>query len=66
MTAPDNPEGLKRAPEYCTRVYPVRRDIPPRRSLAFVGQLAGNLFSSMPLSLSRYHSPAMRKQIAAS
>ncbi|MGC2108516.1 MAG: glycosyltransferase family 4 protein [Candidatus Korobacteraceae bacterium] len=60
----ENPEGLRRATEYCTRVYPVRREIPHRRSLAFVGQLVGNLFSSMPLSLSRYHSPAMQKQIA--
>jgi glycosyltransferase involved in cell wall biosynthesis len=63
--ASDNPEGLKRAPEYCTRAYPVRLDVPQRRSLAFVVQLAENLFSSMPLSLSRYHSAAMRKQIAA-
>ncbi len=60
----DNPEGLKRAPEYCTRAYPVRLDVPPRRSPAFVAQLAGNLFSSMPLSLSRYCSEAMQKQIA--
>ena len=62
---PDNPEGPKRASEYCTRAYPVRLDVPQRRSLAFVAQLAGNLFSSMPLSLSRYRSTAMRKQIAA-
>jgi polysaccharide biosynthesis protein PslH len=63
--ASDNPEGLKRAPEYCTRAYPVRLNVPQRRSLAFVIQLAENLFSSMPLSLSRYHSAAMQKQIAA-
>jgi glycosyltransferase involved in cell wall biosynthesis len=62
--APDNPVGLRRASEYCTRVYPIPREIPHRRSLAFVGQLVGNIFSSMPLSLSRYHSTAMRKQIA--
>ncbi len=61
---PDEPEGLRRAPEYCTRAYPVRLDVPQRRSLAFAAQLVGNLFSSMPLSLSRYHSAAMRKQIA--
>src|SRR5580704_17918427 len=61
--AADNPEGLKRASEYCSRVYPVQLAVPRRRSLAFVGQLIGNLFSSMPLSLSRYHSPAMQKEI---
>ena len=60
----ENPEGLQRATEYCSRVYPVRREIPHRRSLSFVGQLAANFFSSMPLSLSRYCSPAMQKQIA--
>jgi glycosyltransferase involved in cell wall biosynthesis len=63
--ASDNPEGLKRAPEYCTRAYPVRLEVPPRRSPAFLAQLAGNLFSSMPLSLSRYHSADMRRQIGA-
>ncbi len=61
----DNPEGLKRSAEYCTRAYPVRLEVPPRRSLAFAAQLAANLFSSMPLSLSRYCSAAMQKQIVA-
>ncbi len=62
---PDEPEGLKRAPEYCTRAYPVQLEVPQRKSFAFAAQLVGNLFSSMPLSLSRYHSAGMRKQIAA-
>ncbi len=62
---PSQPEGLRRAGEYCSRAYPVRLDVPPRRSLGFVAQLAGNLTSSMPLSLSRYCSPAMRDQIAS-
>ena len=61
---PDQPEGLQRAGEYCSYAYPVNLDVPPRRSLGFVVQLAGNLVSSMPLSLSRYCSPAMRDQIA--
>jgi glycosyltransferase involved in cell wall biosynthesis len=61
---PDQPEGLQRAGEYCSRAYPVELAVPPRRSLGFVAQLAGNLASSMPLSLSRYCSAAMRDQIA--
>jgi len=61
---PDQPEGLQRASEYCSHAYPVTLDVPPRRSLGFVAQLAGNLASSMPLSLSRYCSAAMRDQIA--
>ncbi len=63
--SPGNPEGLQRATEYCTRVYCVPHEIPHRRSLAFAVQLAGNLFSAMPLSLSRYHSAAMGERIAA-
>jgi polysaccharide biosynthesis protein PslH len=62
----DNPaqaEGLQRANEYCSYAYPVSMEVPPRRSLRFAAQLAGNLTSSMPLSLSRYCSAAMRDQI---
>lgn len=61
---PSQPEGLQRAHEYCSHVYPLKLDVPPRRSPKFAGQLLGNLLSSMPLSLSRYCSPAMRDQIA--
>ncbi len=61
---PAQPEGLQRAHEYCSRAYPVRLSVPPRRSVAFAGQFLGNLFSSMPLSLSRYCSTAMKGQIA--
>jgi glycosyltransferase involved in cell wall biosynthesis len=61
---PAQPEGLKRAGEYCSRAYPVLLSVPPRRSFAFAGQFVRNLFSSMPLSLSRYRSTAMQKQIA--
>lgn len=60
---PSQPEGLQRAGEYCSYAYPVRQDVPPRRSLKFVLQLAANFASSMPLSLSRYCSAAMRNQI---
>jgi glycosyltransferase involved in cell wall biosynthesis len=61
---PSQPEGLQRAGEYCSRAYPVVLEVPPRRSMGFVVQLARNLASSMPLSLSRYCSAAMRDQIA--
>jgi len=39
-------------------------NVPPRRSLKFAGQLLGNLSSPLPLSITRYCSPAMRDQIA--
>ena len=61
---PSQPEGLQRAREYCSYAYPVSLAVPPRRSIAFVAQMLGNLASSMPLSLSRYCSSAMRDQLA--
>ena len=61
---PAQPEGLQRAKEYCSFVYPLTLNVPPRRSLKFARQAIGNLFSSMPLSISRYYSPAMRSKIA--
>ncbi len=60
---PAQPEGLQRAGEYCTRAYPVNRPIPARNSLAFFGQLAVNLLSSLPLAVGRYHSREMREKI---
>ena len=61
---PGQPEGLERAYEYCTKAYPVPHEVPPHASLKFAAQLAGNAFSSMPLALSRYCTPAMRQRIA--
>jgi polysaccharide biosynthesis protein PslH len=61
---PDQPEGLQRAHEYCSHVYPLTLEVPLRRSLKFGGQLLANLFSPLPLSITRYRSPAMRDQIA--
>ncbi len=61
---PAQPEGVQRAHEYCSQAYPLTHVVPPRRSPKFAGQLLGNLFSSMPLSLSRYTSVAMREQIS--
>jgi glycosyltransferase involved in cell wall biosynthesis len=61
---PAQPEGLRRAHEYCSHAYPLTLDVPPRRSLKFAQQLIGNLFSPLPLSITRYCSAAMRDQIA--
>ncbi|MEO7144287.1 MAG: glycosyltransferase family 4 protein [Bryobacteraceae bacterium] len=56
---PDQPEGMRRSPEYSTRAYPVPHHAPPRGSAGFAVQAAANLFSSLPLPVSRYRSPAM-------
>jgi polysaccharide biosynthesis protein PslH len=61
---PDEPEGLARASEYSSFAYPIRAHLPPRRSLAFAAQVAGSLFSPLPLSVSRYVTPEMRDKIA--
>jgi glycosyltransferase involved in cell wall biosynthesis len=60
---PQQPEGVRRATEYCTRAYPVNRPIPKRGSPAFYGQLASNLFSELPLAVGRFNSPQMRNQL---
>src|SRR5207248_11484404 len=59
------PEGRGRAAEYSTRSYPVNRPIPPRRSARFFLQLAANLVSPLPLSVGRYESAEMKRQINA-
>jgi glycosyltransferase involved in cell wall biosynthesis len=61
---PAQPEGVQRAHEYCSQAYPLTLDVPQRRSPKFAVQLLSNLLSSMPLSLSRYRSTAMREQIS--
>ena len=55
--------GVERCGEYCTKWYPVPHSAPARGSLQFGMQLAGNLFSELPLAVSRYRSDGMRRQI---
>jgi glycosyltransferase involved in cell wall biosynthesis len=59
----DSAEGVQRSGEYCTRAYPVPHRVPPRRSPAFAVQMAANLFSSLPLAVSRYRSARMAETI---
>jgi glycosyltransferase involved in cell wall biosynthesis len=63
LESPEEPEGLQRSPEYSSYAYPVPHRVPPRRSLAFLAQAAGNVFSSLPLAVSRYESAAMRRLV---
>ncbi len=57
---PAQPEGLRRSSEYCTRAYPVPLKVPPRASLTFAVRAFANLFSPLPLSLTRYISKEMQ------
>jgi glycosyltransferase involved in cell wall biosynthesis len=60
---PYHPEAVSRSHEYCTRAYPIKHHVPPRRSLAFVGQLIQGVLSAEPVSIRRYRSTAMRQRI---
>src|SRR5438270_8382201 len=60
---PNEAEGVHRSAEYCSRSYPIVHSAPTRRSPAFYAQAAASLFSSMPLSISRYRSLAIRRRI---
>jgi polysaccharide biosynthesis protein PslH len=57
------PEGLRRAREYSTCAYAIPHQPPKRESPRFLAQAASNLFSSLPLAVSRYSSEGMRQKI---
>ena len=57
------PEGLARSVEYSTRAYPIPHYVPEKTSAAFAGQLIEGLFSKLPVAVSRYRSPEMRRKI---
>jgi glycosyltransferase involved in cell wall biosynthesis len=56
-------ESVPRAKEYSSHVYPVAHRAPARTSPEFWTQLAGNLFSPLPLSLARYRNQEFRRTI---
>jgi glycosyltransferase involved in cell wall biosynthesis len=59
----EQPGGVERSGEYCTKAYPIPHSAPVRGSLPFWMQLAGSLISPLPLAVSRYRSEEMRRQI---
>jgi polysaccharide biosynthesis protein PslH len=61
---PDEPEGVARSGEYCTRAYPLRVHVPSKDSPRFLLQAASSLLSSLPLSVSRFTAPEMSRRIA--
>ena len=56
---PEHPEASAKSREYCARAYPFRHAIPSKRPLSFARQVAGNLFSDVPLAVSRFHPPGL-------
>ena len=57
---PKHPEGPARAPEYSSKCYPFRYQIPDKRSAAFWMDLARGLVSPEPVAVERFHPPGMR------
>lgn len=60
---PKHPEALARTHEYCSHVYPIPHSVPPRFSAGFAAELIQGLYSSWPVGIHRYRSPAMERKI---
>jgi polysaccharide biosynthesis protein PslH len=60
---PSQPEGLKRAGEYCSASYPVAHPVVEHNSVGFALQVAAGLFSKLPVAVARYNSDAMRRAV---
>jgi glycosyltransferase involved in cell wall biosynthesis len=59
----EQPGGVERSAEYCTKAYPIAHAAPSRSSPHFWMQAAAGMFSPLPLAVSRYRSEAMRRKI---
>ncbi|HOK47842.1 MAG TPA: hypothetical protein PLK67_17990, partial [Bryobacteraceae bacterium] len=60
---PAHPDAPEAAREYCARAYPIRHSVADKRSLRFAFEAAGALFSRLPLAVSRFESPALRRKV---
>lgn len=62
---PSEPEGPRRASEYCSRYFAVPHEVPEKKltSPAFVAQLLAGLISPLPVAVNRWRSQAMRREI---
>lgn len=59
IAGPEQTEGPARAHEYSSKAYPFAYRIPQKPSPAFLFQVAGGIFSPVPLAVSRFHPPGM-------
>ncbi len=57
--------GLRRSSEYCTKAYPVSHPIPQKSGPRCWAELATAPWTSMPLSMLRYRSRALLRQVGA-
>jgi glycosyltransferase involved in cell wall biosynthesis len=63
LDLPEQRGGVERRSEYCTKAYPIPHSVPARNTAGYFLQAFGGLFSSMPVSVSRYQSHAMKRQV---
>jgi glycosyltransferase involved in cell wall biosynthesis len=63
LDLPEQRGGVERSVEYCTKAYPIAHSVPARNTLGYGWQAFAGLFSSMPVSVSRYQSDAMKRQV---
>lgn len=63
LSDPREPEGPARAGEYSTRSFPVPFQPVSKRSPAFALELAGGLFSPLPLAIGRWRSAELRSTV---
>jgi glycosyltransferase involved in cell wall biosynthesis len=63
LADPSEPEGPARAGEYSTRSFPIPFRPVSKRSPKFALQLAGGLFSSLPLAIGRWRSPELQSTV---
>jgi glycosyltransferase involved in cell wall biosynthesis len=59
----NNPEGVARSGEYCSRAYPIDHQVPAKHTIAFASQLLKGLISPLPVAVSRYRSDRMKREI---
>ena len=65
LADPDEPEGVLRASEYCTRAFPFEFRPPSKRSARFFLEIALSPLSNLPLAVSRWRAPQMLHGIEA-
>jgi glycosyltransferase involved in cell wall biosynthesis len=59
----DDPEGPRRAHEYCTKAYPVEHKRPARGSAGFFAQVAAGAVSPVPVAIGRHYSAEVRRTV---
>jgi glycosyltransferase involved in cell wall biosynthesis len=65
LNDPRNSEGPRRSTEYSSRRLAVEHLAPARSSLGILPQLAGSIFSPVPLAVSRYTSARLKNEVEA-